>query len=114
MVNLHSSYKITDNIELFGLVRNLFDQHYSIYGTLFDIASLPYLNLTDPRTFLPGMPLAVYVGIRGTLPGEGQVLRPIVRRRYRQSAAPVRSAGPVSMSASTAVTASAPAPGPIA
>ena len=34
VVNLHSSYKITDNIEVFGLVRNLFDQHYYVYGTL--------------------------------------------------------------------------------
>ena len=74
VVNLHSSYKITDNIELFGLVRNLFDQHYYVYGTLFDVTSLPYLNLTDPRTFIPGMPLAVYAGIRGTLPGAGPAL----------------------------------------
>ena len=54
VVNLHSSYKITDNIEVFGLVRNLFDQHYYVYGTLFDVTSFPYLNLTDPRTFIPG------------------------------------------------------------
>ena len=74
VVNLHSSYKITDNIELFGLVRNLFDQHYYVYGTLFETNSFPYLNLTDPRTFIPGMPLAVYGGIRGTLPGAGPVL----------------------------------------
>ena len=53
VVNLHSSYKITDNIEVFGLVRNLFDQHYDAYGTLFDVTSFPYLNLTDPRTFRP-------------------------------------------------------------
>jgi outer membrane immunogenic protein len=26
------------------------------------------LNLTDPRTFFPGMPFAAYVGVRGTLP----------------------------------------------
>jgi hypothetical protein len=24
------------------------------------------LNLTDPRTFVPGMPLAAYAGLRGT------------------------------------------------
>jgi hypothetical protein len=25
------------------------------------------LNLTDPRTFVPGMPLAAYAGLRSTL-----------------------------------------------
>ncbi len=65
VVNLHSSYKLTEHIELFGLVRNLFDQHYDAYGTLFDVTSFPYLNLTDPRTFVPGIPFAAYAGVRG-------------------------------------------------
>jgi iron complex outermembrane recepter protein len=68
VVNLHSSYKISQNVEVFGLVRNLFDQHYYTYGTFFDVTTAPYLNLTDPRTFLPGMPFAAYLGVRGTLP----------------------------------------------
>jgi len=68
VVNLHSSYKISQNVEVFGLVRNLFDQRYYTYGTFFDVTTAPYLNLTDPRTFLPGMPFAAYLGVRGTLP----------------------------------------------
>jgi opacity protein-like surface antigen len=71
VVNLHSSYKITDNVEVFGLVRNLFDQHYYVFGTFFDVTSFPYLNLTDPRTFIPGIPFAAYLGVRGTLPSGG-------------------------------------------
>jgi hypothetical protein len=71
VVNLHSSYKITDNVEVFGLVRNLFDQHCYVFGTFFDVTSFPYLGQTDPRTFVPGMPLAGYLGIRGTLPTIG-------------------------------------------
>jgi iron complex outermembrane recepter protein len=67
VVNLHSSYKISQNVEVFGLVRNLFNQHYYTYGTFFDVTTAPYLNLTDPRTFLPGMPFAAYIGVRGTL-----------------------------------------------
>ena len=67
VVNLHSSYKLSQHVEIFGLVKNLFDQHYYVYGTFFDVTSFPYLNLTDPRTFVPGMPLAAYVGVRGTL-----------------------------------------------
>jgi iron complex outermembrane recepter protein len=68
VVNLHSSYKISDNVEVFGLVRNLFDQHYAVAGTFFDVTSYPYLDLTDPRTLIPGIPFAAYVGVRGTLP----------------------------------------------
>ena len=71
VVNLHSSYKVTDNVEVFGLVRNLFDQHYNVFGTFFDVTSFPYLNQTDPRTFIPGIPFAAYVGVRGTLPTIG-------------------------------------------
>jgi iron complex outermembrane recepter protein len=65
-VNLHSSYQVTKNIELFALVKNLFNQHYYVYGTFFDVGSFPYLNLTDPRTFVPGMPFAFYAGARAT------------------------------------------------
>ncbi len=65
-VNLHSSYQVTKNVELFALVKNLFNQHYDVYGTFFDVTSFPYLNLTDPRTFVPGMPFAFYAGARAT------------------------------------------------
>ena len=65
-MNLHSSYQLSKNVELYGLVRNLFNQHYYVYGTFFETDSFPYLNLTDPRTFVPGMPLAAYAGLRGT------------------------------------------------
>jgi iron complex outermembrane recepter protein len=65
-VNLHSSYQLTKNVELFGLVRNLFNQHYYVYGTFFETDSFPYLNLTDPRTFVPGIPFAAYAGARAS------------------------------------------------
>jgi outer membrane immunogenic protein len=82
VVNLNSSYKTTQNIELFGLVRNLFNRHYFVSGAFFETDSFPYLNLTDPRTFVPGMPFAAYVGVRGTLPTGGGVFAaaPIVTK----------------------------------
>jgi len=64
VVNLHSSYEVTKNVEVFGLVQNLFNQRYYTSGTFFQTDSFPYLNLTDPRTFLPGKPLAAYAGVR--------------------------------------------------
>lgn len=63
-VNLHSSYQVTRNIEVFGLARNLLNQRYYTLGTFFQTSSFPYLNLTDPRTFVPGAPLAAYGGLR--------------------------------------------------
>ena len=80
VVNLHSSYKLTDNVEVFGLIRNLFDQHYYTYGTFFDVTTTPYLPLTDPRTFLPGMPFAAYVGLKGTLPSSAL---PVAANQYQ-------------------------------
>ncbi len=64
VVNLHSSYKVTPNVELFGLVQNLFNQHYYVAGSFFDTQAISFLTFSDPRTFVPGMPLAAYAGIR--------------------------------------------------
>ena len=66
VVNAHTSYRINKNLEAFGLVQNLFNQRYYTYGLFFQTDSFPYLNLTDPRSFLPGMPLAAYAGVRAT------------------------------------------------
>ena len=67
VLNMHSSYQVARNVEVFCLVRNLFNQRYYLQGTFFQTDSFPYLNLTDPRTFIPGMPLAIYAGVRATL-----------------------------------------------
>ena len=72
VVNMHSSYQVTKNVELFGLVQNLFNQHYYSAGTFASIQGFtgngnPTINfgtLSDPRTFLPGMPLAIYGGMK--------------------------------------------------
>jgi iron complex outermembrane receptor protein len=48
-------------------VRNLFNQRYYAFGTFFQTDSFPYLNLSDPRTFIPGAPFAVYAGLRARL-----------------------------------------------
>ncbi len=75
-VNAHTSYKINDNLEVFGLVNNLFNRHYYVAGTFAEVdgaagifnsntyGNQGFLNLTDPRTFLPGMPFAAYGGLR--------------------------------------------------
>ena len=72
VVNLHTSYQVTKNVELFGMVQNLFNRHYYSAGTVFDPGgfnnSTPGNNnlfaLNDPRSMLPGAPLAIYAGIK--------------------------------------------------
>ena len=72
VVNLHTSYQVTKNIELFGMVQNLFNKHYYSAGTVFDPGGFnnsthgndPLFALNDPRSMLPGAPLAVYAGIK--------------------------------------------------
>ncbi len=74
VVNLHTSYQVTKNVEVFGLVQNLFNKHYYSAGTVFSPAgfnnSTPgganILSFNDPRSMLPGAPLAVYAGIKAT------------------------------------------------
>jgi iron complex outermembrane receptor protein len=59
-------HKINKNVEVFGLVQNLFNQRYYAAGTFFDTQGISFLTFNDPRTFIPGMPLAAYAGIRAT------------------------------------------------
>ncbi|CCE10979.1 conserved exported hypothetical protein [Bradyrhizobium sp. STM 3843] len=74
VVNLHTSYQVTKNVEVFGLVQNLFNNHYYSAGTVFNPAgfnnSTPgganLMTFNDPRSMLPGAPLAVYAGIKAT------------------------------------------------
>jgi iron complex outermembrane receptor protein len=74
VLNLHTSYQITKNVEVFGLVNNILNQHYYSAGTFFSTAGFNsntfggnnFLVLNDPRTFLPGMPFAAYAGVRAT------------------------------------------------
>jgi iron complex outermembrane receptor protein len=65
VLNLHTSYQVTKNVEVFGLVNNALNQHYYTAGTFYSVSNAPgFLGLTDPRTYLPGMPLAAYAGVR--------------------------------------------------
>ena len=64
LVNLHTSYDLTENIKLFALVQNLFDKKYETFGTFFEPNRVPFLGLTDPRTLTPAAPLGVFAGLR--------------------------------------------------
>lgn len=82
-VNVHSSYNITDHIQIYGLIENLFDNQYGIYGTYFNTelaqaagpgkngsggpdSSLNGLEYDEDngRTITPAIPFAAYGGVR--------------------------------------------------
>ena len=64
VVNLHSSYQVTDHVEVFGLVQNLFNEKYETFGVFFDPSRVPSLGLSDPRSLSPAPPLAFFAGVR--------------------------------------------------
>ena len=64
VVNLRGSYKLTDQVEVYGLVNNLFDRRYATTGGYFDTTSIPAQGFTDPRTLAPAAPRAFYAGVR--------------------------------------------------
>ena len=76
VVNMHTTYEVAKNWELFGLVQNLFNQRYYQAGTFYELGGfnnvgggpnlLASLLSNDSRSFVPGMPLAIYGGLRVT------------------------------------------------
>lgn len=71
-VNLHTSYDVTEHIQIYGLFENLLDNQYSLYGTYFSVDDANDLepatgigfNEDNPRTVVPAIPFAAYGGIK--------------------------------------------------
>ncbi len=91
-VNLHTSYDITPHIQIYGLIQNLFDEQYGVYGTYINVplaqqagpgcgsgpcgdgvhsgggpdSSLNGLayDPNNARTITPAIPFAAYGGIK--------------------------------------------------
>ena len=65
--NLHTSYQVTKEFQVFGLITNVFNQRYYTYGTFFEldgVAKAVSYTFSDPRTVTPAQPLAFYGGLR--------------------------------------------------
>ena len=66
-VNLHTSYQVHKDVQLFGIVKNLFDRRYAVYGTYFEPESIENAIPNPPtnqRTQTPAQPLSIYAGMR--------------------------------------------------
>ena len=69
--NLHASYQIDKNFQIYAKADNIFDNRYANYGTFFDTTALPnFANggaaFTDPQSLSPARPRALYAGMRIT------------------------------------------------
>jgi outer membrane receptor protein involved in Fe transport len=69
--NLHTSYQVTKNFQLYGKIDNIFDKRYATYGQFFDTGALPNFtngaaDFNDPRSLSPARPRAFYAGMRVT------------------------------------------------
>jgi iron complex outermembrane receptor protein len=71
VANLHGSYQLTKEVQIYGFINNLFNRKFATFGTFFDTGStvavaIPNV-LNDPRMVTPAQPLSVYVGMRAKL-----------------------------------------------
>ena len=69
VLNLHTSYQITKNLQLFGLVENAFNTTYYTFGTFSPTSSVPIVQApgaANPRSYSPAAPIAGTIGIRLT------------------------------------------------
>ncbi len=69
VLNLHTSYRVTPNLQLFGLIENAFNATYYTFGTFSPTSSVPIAQVpgaSNPRSYSPAAPIAVTVGIRAT------------------------------------------------
>jgi outer membrane receptor protein involved in Fe transport len=68
--NLHASYQVNKNVQIYARADNILDNRYATYGTFFDTTALPNFAtgnaFTDPRSLSPARPRAFYTGMRVT------------------------------------------------
>ncbi len=67
-VGLHTSYRVSSRLQVYGLIDNLLNRRYATFGTFFDndsyLGNPAFPDLTDTRTVTPGKPFAAYVGVK--------------------------------------------------
>ena len=82
-VDLHTSYDVTENFQVYGLINNLFDRHYGLFGNLFDTEEATEAG--EPSGYVITSPLRPGAGsaVCGLRRREGDFLRPRGGTRVR-------------------------------
>jgi hypothetical protein len=63
---------VTQQVQLYGIINNLFDSHYGLFGNYFNLALANQAAIpdglggyfTDARTITPAVPFVAYGGMR--------------------------------------------------
>ena len=69
VLNLHTSYQLTPNLQLFALLENAFNTTYDTFATFSPTSSVPIVQApgaANTRSYSPAAPIAGTVGIRVT------------------------------------------------
>lgn len=69
VLNLHTSYQLTKNVQLFAEINNAFNAQYYTYGTFGPTSAVPIAQApgaTNPREYSVAAPIGVFVGVRAT------------------------------------------------
>jgi iron complex outermembrane receptor protein len=65
---VHTSYQVAKQVQVFGYVQNIFDQRYYTAGGLVQPGEfMTGPSITNPQSFGPGRPFAIFGGVRVTL-----------------------------------------------
>ena len=70
VLNVHTAYHVTQNVELFGLVENVTNARYATFGTFSPVGpSVPIIQApaaTNTRSLSPAPPVSGFAGLRVT------------------------------------------------
>ncbi|GLS42471.1 TonB-dependent receptor [Methylobacterium brachythecii] len=65
VLGLNTSYQVTKNLQVFGLITNLTNNRYATFGTYIEGGTVANrYPINDPRTTTLAQPLSVYAGLR--------------------------------------------------
>jgi outer membrane receptor protein involved in Fe transport len=69
VVNIHSSYQITKNFQVFALMENALNVRYATFGTFAPVTEVPLIQApgsTNTRSLTLAPPISVFGGVRAT------------------------------------------------
>lgn len=66
LVNLRTSYQLSPNLQLYGLLENVANTRTRSFGAFFDTNDISFLAFNNPRMVSLGPPLGVYGGVKFT------------------------------------------------
>ncbi|MCJ2034995.1 TonB-dependent receptor [Methylobacterium sp. J-068] len=82
VLGLNTSYQVTKNLQVFGLITNLTNNRYTTFGTFFEpgLVANRYL-VSDVRTTTLAQPLSIYAGLRYSFGADPvPMAEPIIRK----------------------------------